>query len=68
VIQRGGKNSGKPEKIVVIWILLVLGSAMGRKSGGSASLLGRTPKARASRQFLRIPDLEGDKSEEIRGN
>jgi hypothetical protein len=36
----------------MIWILLVLGGAKGRESGGSASLLGRTPKARASRQFL----------------
>lgn len=38
----------------MLWILLVLSSAIGGESGGSASLLGRTPKARATRLFMEL--------------
>ena len=37
--------------IVMIWILFVLDGAVGWESGESVSLLSRTPKARALRQF-----------------
>jgi hypothetical protein len=39
------------------WILLVLDGAAEWESGESVSLLSRTPKARASRQFLKMTDL-----------
>ena len=35
----------------MIWLLLILAGAAGWESGESVSLLSRTPKARASRQF-----------------
>ena len=41
----------------MILILLVLDGAAGWESGESVSLLSRTPKARASRQFLEMTDL-----------